>query len=213
MRNNNIVHEFGKKLREEQNIKSRQKINIFVCQHFMNILQEGETQFLREEESYKCPKVLKLWSDDFDSNKSIKSNQQSVWIKTMTFFAMSSSGKKIIVTYPLTLSLKGLDHDVVEESFLKEINILRSGKPQVMFSRSHNSMVKVHTDTFCVLNNQPKRRSNLKLANGNSILHGRFGYIIDVRQVQDSIKSCGSCSRSIIMESTTFTVQREVKKE
>jgi hypothetical protein len=94
---------------------------------------------------------------------------------------MPSSGKKINVTYPLLLSLKGLNHDVVEESFLKGINVLDYGKPQVMFSRSHNSMVKAHADIFHVLNDQPERRSNLKLANGNSILHGRFGYILDVR--------------------------------
>jgi hypothetical protein len=69
------------------------------------------------------------------------------------------------------------------------------------------------TDIFCVLNNQPERRSNLKLANGNSILHGRFGYKVDARQVQDSIKSCDSCSRSIIMEATTKSVHSEVKME
>jgi hypothetical protein len=129
----------------------------------------------------------------------------------MTFFAMLSSGKKISVTYSLSLSLKGLVHDVVEESFLKEINVLRYGKPQVLFSRSHNSMIKVHADIFCVLNNQPERRSNLKLANSNSILHGRFGYILDVMQVQISIKSSDSCSRSIIMEATTNSVHSEVK--
>jgi hypothetical protein len=179
MKNNNIVHAFRKKSREQHNIISRQKSNIFICQRIMNILQEGETQSLREEQAEELPKVfifLKLWSDDFDPNQLIRSNQQSVWIKTMTLFAMSSSGEKISVTYPLLFSLRELDHDLVEESFLKEINVLRSGKPQVLFSRSHSSMAKVHHDIFCVLKDQPERRSNFKLANGNSILHGRFGY-------------------------------------
>jgi hypothetical protein len=126
---------------------------------------------------------------------------------------MLSLGERSSVTYPILLSLKGLDHDVIEVSFLKEMDLLCSGIPQVMFSRSHNSMVKVHTDIFCVLNGKPERRPNLKLGNGNSILHGRFGYIIDVRQVQDSIKSCDSCSSSIVIHAKTTSVHSAVKYE
>jgi hypothetical protein len=48
------------------------------------------------------------------------------------------------------------------------------GGDKVMFSRSHNAMVKVHAEIFCILNDQPERRSTLKLGNGSSILHGRF---------------------------------------
>ena len=41
------------------------------------------------------PLFLTIWSDDFDPNKSIKGNRQSVWIKTLTIFTMDSNGKKI----------------------------------------------------------------------------------------------------------------------
>jgi hypothetical protein len=50
------------------------------------------------------------------------------------------------------------------------------------------------------MNDQPERRGNLKLANGNSIIHGRFGMLIDCRQLKDVIRSCNRCTRSIIDE-------------
>jgi hypothetical protein len=94
--------------------------------YYEYIARRRNTIFVGEEESEECPKVFifwKLWSDDFDPNKLIQSNRQSVWIKTTTLLTMSSLGENISVTYPLSFSLKGLDRDVVEESFLKEINV------------------------------------------------------------------------------------------
>jgi hypothetical protein len=69
-----------------------------------------------------------------------------------------------------------------------------------MYSRSHNSLVYVHGNIFSVLNDQPERRSNLTLANGNSKVHGRFGLLLDCGQVQQYIRSCKGCTESIIDE-------------
>lgn len=148
---------------------------------------------------------LTFWSDDFDPNKSIKSNRQSIWIKTLTIIAMNKYGTKIKSTYPLTLALKGSNHEVVEEKHNKMLELLKEGELIEMFSMSHQSLISVHADLYCILNDQPERRGNLLLSNGNSIIHCRFGWLLDCRQVKDTIRSCANCSMNIIQEATTIS--------
>jgi hypothetical protein len=57
---------------------------------------------------------LKLWSDDFDPNTSVKSNRQSVWVKTVSIFARLKNGNKVTYTYPIATSPKGDNHDEVD---------------------------------------------------------------------------------------------------
>ena len=100
---------------------------------------------------------LKLWSDDFDPNSSIKLNRQSVWVKTVTMFAMSKNGKTILRTYPIAASPKGADHEAVEYRFLNELVALQTGKLLPFFERNTNDIVYVHADIFVlVLINQNK---------------------------------------------------------
>ena len=55
----------------------------------------------------KClPLFIKMWSDDFDPNKSVKSNRQSVWLKTITIFSFINDGLLVEHTYPMGLSKK-----------------------------------------------------------------------------------------------------------
>ena len=146
------------------------------------------------------PLFLTLWSDDFDPNKSIKSNRQSVWIKTITIFTIDMNGKKRSSTYPLTLAMKGSQHEVVEEYYMQQVSSLKEGNMIIMYSRSHKQLVNVHAELFCILNDQPERRGNLNLANGNSMIHGRFGVLLDSRQVENGIRSCNKCTKTIIEE-------------
>ena len=146
------------------------------------------------------PLFLTLWSDDFDPNKSIKNNRQSVWIKTITIFTIDMNGKKRSSTYPLTLAMKGSQHEVVESYYMQQINSLKEGDMIIMYSRSHKQLVNVHAEVFCILNDQPERRGNLHLANGNSLIHGRFGILLDCRQVENGIRSCSKCTTTIIEE-------------
>jgi hypothetical protein len=62
------------------------------------------------------------------------------------------------------------------------------------------------------MNDQPERRSNLELGNGNSSIHTQFGYLIDIQQVQSAIRSCELCSKSIFIGGK-FTERNEVKHE
>jgi hypothetical protein len=117
--------------------------NIFTCKRSQIIFEEGairmssmlpnEDNHLVKQHNHLVVLFMKMWSDDFDPNKSIKSNRQSVWIKTLTLFAMTSDGKKIERTYPISLSSKGSDHEIVESSFADEIIKLRSGRLMFFF--------------------------------------------------------------------------------
>lgn len=180
---------------------------LFRCRRIKEIIKDGRNKLFDNKfvtTLTVIPIFISFWSDDFDPNRSIKANRQSVWIKTCTIFFMNDKGKKIENTYPIALSTKGSNHEVIECLIKKEINMLQTGERNIMYSRYHKDIVYVYGDIFCVMNDQPERRGNLKLANGNSICHGRFGFIIDCKQRKEVIRSCTNCSISIELEVTEF---------
>ena len=190
-------------------------MHLFRCKRVNDIIAIGKNRLYKssEDDPIMVPILITLWSDDFDPNKSIKCNRQSCWVKTVTIFTMDNHGNKVKGTYPLSLSLKGARHEVVEFQYLLQLSNLSSGEMMTAYSRSHKSIVYIHADLFCVLNDQPERRSNLGLHNGNSLLHGRFGIILDARQVQASIRSCKKCSASIIEESLNTSDNTNMRYE
>jgi hypothetical protein len=180
-------------------------MNLFNCKQVKQIVEAAKKriEINQCQANTSLPTVvlfLSFWSDDFDPNKSIKSNRQSVWIKTATIFTMTVCGTKSKITYPISFSYKGRDHEPVEALHSKELRDLQYGSFITMYSRSHKSVVNVHAELFCVMNDQPERRSNLNLTAGNSLIHGRFGYILNCKNVYQYIRSCESCSNSIILE-------------
>ena len=186
-------------------------MHIFKTNRVKNIINKAKTRLVNSTVPQRpiIPLFLTFWSDDFDPNKSIKNNRQSVWIKTMTIFSIDIKGNKISSTYPLTLAMKGKDHDIVEKYYMRQILSLREGELISMFSTSHKAIVHVHADIFCVMNDQPERRGNLNLCYGNSAIHGRFGILMDCKQVKDGIRSCMSCTKSIIEEAMS-TIKRKL---
>ena len=158
------------------------------------------------------PLFLKMWSDDFDPNRSVKANRQSIWMKTITIFAFTTDGRIIEHTYPIGLSKKGYDHDEMDVCILKEINHIKDAKPMVtMYSNGYKSVVSVYVDFFCVMNDQPERRKNLGLALGNSTLHKRMGYIMDYKQLVNEIRSCNLCTNSILDEYSSIVMGTKPK--
>ena len=144
---------------------------------------------------------LKLWSDDFDPNSSIKSNRQSVWVKTATIFAMTTDGTKVSYTYPLATSPKNVDHEEVEFLLCEELKLLRFGKMNTFYSRFISAPVQVRADIFCVMTDQPERRSTLGLGAGNSRTHKRFGFLFDCVNSINVIRACKQCENAIISKS------------
>ena len=150
----------------------------------------------------KCiPLFIKMWSDDFDPNKSVKSNRQSIWLKTITIFTFTNNGLIVEHTYPMGLSKKGIDHDELDRQIEIEIQVIKNATPMVsMYSRAYKSSVSVYVDYYCIMNDQPERRKNLGLALGNSAYHKRMGYVMDYKQVKNVIRSCDRCTKSIFDE-------------
>jgi hypothetical protein len=184
---------------------------IFNSERTNEILENGRRRELLElnhsiDENKCLPLFLKFWSDDFDPNRSVKQNRQSVWIRTCTIFGMTKNATKLEKTYPISLSKKGHNHEEIDIRTLDELEQLRSGKFITIFSNCNDELVNIHADIYCVLNDQPERRGNLGLAHGNSIVHGRFGCIIDSRKVASVIRSCKKCTKSIIDEMTSDRV-------
>jgi hypothetical protein len=140
---------------------------------------------------------LKFWSDDFDPNTSVKSNRQSVWVKTVSIFARLKNGNKVTYTYPIATSPKGDNHDEIDMRISIELEKLRNGPFLTFFCKNSLKNVYVHADIYCVLADQPERRCNLMIGAGNSTNHKRFGYLIDCQQVLDVIRPCVSCQSNI----------------
>ena len=150
----------------------------------------------------KClPLFIKMWSDDFDPNKSVKSNRQIIWLKTTTIFSFTNDGLMVEHTYPMGLSKKGMDHDELDKKIEIEIQVIKNASPMVsIYSRAYKESISVCVDYYCIMNDQPERRKNLGLALGNSAYHKRMGYVMDYKQVQNVIQSCDRCTKSIFDE-------------
>ena len=206
LRKDNIVSSLGKWDEIVNEFVTEKDMNIFDCMQAKSFISEAKDRLYNDNLENTLPVIplfINFWSDDFNPNKSIKNNLQSIRVKTATIFTMSDVGTKINVTYPVSLALKKENHKCVESLFLAELNKLRKGKYLIMYSRSHKSLVNVHANIFCVMNDQPERRSNLDLGNGNSTVHGRFGMLLDCKQVQDKIRSCNKCTKTITAEAKT----------
>ena len=206
IRTNELIHDVEEWDNVTRNncVISNNDLHLFRSNRIKSIIKKAKNRIIIDNVRNSSTPMLVLfitvWSDDFDPNKSIKNNRQSVWIKTITIFTMSKFGEKKKITYPVCLAFKGSNHDSVDLQHSLELSSLTSGELLSMYSKSHNAFVHIHADIFSILNDQPERRGNLGLANGNSMIHGRFGLLLDSRQVVNAIRSCPMCSKSIIME-------------
>ena len=70
-------------------------LSLFGCERVKEIIEGAIERKQKEDVNLDMDVIvlfLKFWSDDFDPNNSIKSNRQSVWIQTVTIFAMTKEG-------------------------------------------------------------------------------------------------------------------------
>jgi hypothetical protein len=85
--------------------------NLFECRKGRSILDRCRHSIIDHEKQRLSsfpviPVFLLFWSDDFEPNNSIKSNRQSVWIKTVTFVFKSPSFSDVPVCclkYPVAV--------------------------------------------------------------------------------------------------------------
>ena len=182
-------------------------LSLFGCERVKEIIEGAIERKQKEDVNLDMDVIvlfLKFWSDDFDPNNSIKSNRQSVWIQTVTIFAMTKDGMHLSYTYPIATSANGVDRDEVYELLSKEIVQLSSGPMTSFFSRYSKSPIKIHADIFSIMADQPERRSNLCLAAGNSRYHKRFGYLLDTNTCVDAIRACKDCEKQILDKASIY---------
>ena len=133
------------------------------------------------------------WSDDFEPNNSIKSNRGSAWIKTLTFVSDDTNTNDISNTYPIAIGHKGMNHNVIESLYLKELQQLSEGVDNVFYSTTHQKNICVHLEVIIALGDQPERRSMNYLMHGNSLYGSRFGYSSNTYEIADKLPFCNKC--------------------
>ena len=96
------------------------------------------------------------WSDDFELNTSVKTNRASVWLKTLKFLSETYLFNDIKNTYPISMGLKSISHNLIESLYVKELSEIPSGIDNVFLCMQHKKHVWVHFEIIAALGNQPE---------------------------------------------------------
>jgi hypothetical protein len=139
------------------------------------------------------------WSDDADPNPSIKGNRGSLWIKSVTVSPTKKMVHSMSHTYPLALGRKDADHETVGRLLAADLRTLASGRP--MYSARHGGIVLVRAKIYASLMDQPERRGENHLLNGNSNQHKRYGYSFPWHDFEDVLRPCEKCKNLLLDES------------
>ena len=121
------------------------------------------------------------FSDDFDPNSSIKSNRQSIWMKSLSISPPLNDLHRMTNTIPVSLGLKGEDHEIVEEHMLQELNELSQiDGHNIYYDKRKDEMVRVHFEIIVTLQDQPERRSCNGIMSGKGNYAARWGYSCNI---------------------------------
>ena len=100
-------------------------------------------------------------------------------------------------TYAISVGLKSVDHDAVEDQFLKETMELSNGVNNTFYSMHLKRNVKVHFEIIASLADQPERRSMNKIMLGNSLFLSRFRYSGNLKKIGKFLPPCVDCLKSM----------------
>ena len=151
------------------------------------------------------------WSDDFDPNSSIKSNRGGVWIRTITLISESYEENSLENTYPISIGLKGENHDMIESEFAKELEDLSNGRDNNFFCMRTKKWIKVHFEVIAFLGDQPERRSINKIMLGNSTFGARYLYTANITALARNLPMCSNCLLNAKMD-TLYIKKKSVCK-
>lgn len=179
---------------EKRTIKSDS--SIYNSKAVMEIMKKVENIYNRHS-------VLVLigieFSDDFDPNNSIKSNRQSVWMKSLTISPLTDKMHSMITTYPISFGLKNSNHQIVEEKMNIELFGLSSPQQNNLFyHKQSDSMVRVHFELLLSLQDQPERRSCSGLMLGGGTYSARWGYSCNFMEIKKKLVSCEGCLQKLL---------------
>ena len=135
---------------------------------------------------------LSLWCDDFEPNYSIKGGRGSVWLLTLTLESSDSGPTSIHHVYPIAVGLKGTDHNPVLRTLWEDLRSLSTTGKSV-FNGYERDMEEVRCEVIAWTMDQPENRGCNGLLLGGSTSFARFGYALDIAQIQDKIRPCRTC--------------------
>jgi hypothetical protein len=93
--------------------------------HMRKKQKDRQAEFLSNLPYPILPFFLMFWSDDFDPNRGMKSNRQSVWIMTCTIRCLNQKGSMISTTYPISVAVKEADHEEVHQMMYEDIKKIK----------------------------------------------------------------------------------------
>lgn len=141
-----------------------------------------------------------LWSDGFDPNYTLKT-RGSCWIMTICFQSPLSQKTTIHNIYPLIIGKEGDNHSQVVSEVMTDLFQLskKDGHEAhvVMYDQSTSQNEKLSCNLISISQDQPERREFSGLIGGGSTLHRRYGWIIDIGQVEDRIRPCSVCQKEM----------------
>ena len=130
---------------------------------------------------------ITFWSDDFEPNQHRKT-KGSMWIKTVTICPPSNMSTSPKYTYILALSKKGIDHDVINDIFNKELKEL--SKCSYRYHGKIKKNIPVIVEVLAVLADRPERCSmnSLLQHNGVNTKRWRYSAYIDYQYLPSCLK-------------------------
>ena len=137
------------------------------------------------------------WGDGATVTNSIKGNE-SVYCRTVTFVTHEKHpGVPHMNTYPLSISMAGINHDIIERRFASEIQEL-CATPIKCYSPKERRPISVRLGLMCTLADQPEKRKETGLLSGGSLQHGRWGYSYRWNDKKDVMVPCDDCFQHML---------------
>jgi hypothetical protein len=138
-----------------------------------------------------------VWFDDCDPNNQSKKNRGSVFLRTLTFSPSRKFRNNLKNTYPYAVGHKSSSRSAVDKRFQEELlfvnGVDETGARRRFFCAAIGTDVAVTVKLRAKLADQPEKRSALGLSGGNSVLHPRFGLIINLNGLENVVAPCATC--------------------
>ena len=151
------------------------------------------------------------WSDAFEPNH-MKNNRNSVWVKTVTVSPVNKmSNNSHHNTYPLSFGPKNSCHEIIEKRFKADLIELKSGGTKLFYNSKTKSMCRVHAELVISIQDQPERRAENHVALGKSNYTPRWGYLLHVNKVKNSIIPCNICEEVLLSNENKTIVNNRLK--
>ena len=149
-----------------------------------------------------------FWMDGYDPNRSTKGNRKGAWAGTQTFILADLKDQKVYYVDTLLFASgpgkgsKKEDHSIVIQQMVADktmcYHLDGSPKPLKLRSMFHDKrIVDFYVLTIAGLMDNPERRADYGLLQGNSKLHGYFGMSCAFSKLDRPFPACPQCAKLV----------------